>query len=211
MGKALSAQLLALCLQVKKEKQRLERSTNKHALSEEATKLDLISEICTAAKDLASILSGGKLTLQDDIVEKVAACDKAGVVLSSFARAECVRAKCDIMMRVNRYSEFADILMESSTDIRGLEEADLDADTRVSFAMEQVERCAIGLFETIPEEVSSKAATKFKTDAIKMLEAVGQACEKPEFLAKAFLEQAKAGPGLLSFRSAIWPAGIRTL
>ncbi len=156
--------------------------------------MNLIEEICTAAKDLAQMLAGGgKNILPDDIVERVAACDKAGIALSSHARSECVRAKGDICARFNRYDEFTDMFMSDSQDMQSLKDAGVSDDDCTNFAMEMVETFAMNLLQSIPKDAASKQAAKFKDDALKMLDVVALACEKEGFLAKGILEQDKAG------------------
>ncbi len=81
------------------QKARLEKSKNKEALEEQAEKMELIEQIATAVRDLAQLLSG-KAGAASDIVDKVAACDAAGVTLSSHVRAEVFRSRARAVLQV---------------------------------------------------------------------------------------------------------------
>eukprot|EP00959_Pyramimonas_sp_CCMP1952_P446331 9345080-Pyramimonas_sp.AAC.1 len=61
----------------------------------ENQKLDLMESIAAASKDLATVLSGAKASVQDEFIDKVVACESAGITVSGYARAECVRAQAD--------------------------------------------------------------------------------------------------------------------
>ena len=170
---------------VKKEKTRLERSTNASLLAEEKTKLELVEQVCTASKDLASIFSGS-VKSADEVVEKVAACDAAGVVLSSFARAECVKAFCDIQMRFQKYDDFLNILTDSSVHVKQLEDSGMERSQVDDIANDLVERHVIAAIEAIPQkDHTTKAATKAKEETCKFLDAVMGACSKKDFLPSA--------------------------
>ncbi len=184
---------------MKKDKARTTRGTNSTALIDERTQLDLIEEVAMAARDLANILAGSKVP-QEDLVDKIQACDKAGVLLSAHARCECIAAKSDILLRCFKYNEVTALFGSRSPEAAELTDAGMDTDALTLFAVEQVERIAMIMINAIPEDLSSKPAAKAKDEAIKYFQALIEASgEESDFLGKAFKPQAQDISALLSW------------
>ena len=184
--------LASAVAQVKTQRARLEKSTNKHHLSDQQEKLALVDQIATAIKDMASLLGGGKVVVSGDVVEKVNACDAAGVTLSSHVRAELLRARVDHCVQRCRYLEVAEILSADSAEVKSLQEAGLSSTELQNLCMDTLEGAIIGIMSLIPEEHTSKQAGKQKEEIASFLGTIITQCSNEKFLASKFKKQAEA-------------------
>ena len=188
--------------QVKTQKARLEKSKNKEVLAEQSEKLDLIEQIGTAVRDLAHLLSGKQGALSD-IVDKVAACDAAGVVLSSHVRAEVFRARADMLVQFSKYLEIVKCMSSDADEIKSLSEAGLTQDELKNLCLDVLESITMAMLAIVPEDTTSKAAIKHKEEAASFLDIVVTGCADEKFLGLNFKTQAEAR---LNLAFAMWPS-----
>lgn len=178
------------------QKARLEKSKNKEALEEQAEKMELIEQIATAVRDLAQLLSG-KAVAASDIVDKVAACDAAGVTLSSHVRAEVFRSKADMLVQFSKYLDVVETMSSGSSEIESLKKAGLSEAELQNLCMDVLESITIAMLSIISEEHTTKAAGKQKDEAATFLDTIKTGCSNEKFMGKSFQKQAEASPFLL--------------
>ena len=170
---------------------RLDKSTNKHLLVDQGEKLDLVEQISTAVRDLASIIGGSKATAVGDIVDKAAACDDAGIELSGFVRGELLRARIDLAVQHCQYLDIANIMTYGSKEMDQLKEAEMPDIKITDLCTDILETISIGMLAMIPEEVSGKQAAKQKEEVASFFDIIITKCSDEKFMAARFKEQAE--------------------
>ncbi len=183
---------------MKKEIARVSKSTNVAALSAESEKLDLIQTIATAVRDMSAVVAGtSKGASQDDIIQRVAACDDAGLFFGVHIRTECVKSRIENTLQHCKYDELLNMLSESSDEFKPLIEAGMQASDLKEFAVELLERSTLTLLETIPEEKhNSKIGIKAKAEVGSFLDIALDKCHSADYLGSGFTPQAEAFPCL---------------